>query len=151
MEGFWIFIILLVLAVIGIVYGLISWPSNGNRKGKPTVLVVDDDEALRELLVRGLGEDYDIVEAEDGYAALCEVMEGRQSFDLIVTDLKMPRLDGMALLRKLPREIPVIVVSGYLDAPEFRDVPGDLRPVAVFERPFQISELRKAVRQGLGL
>ena len=150
MEGLWIFLALLVVAVAGIVYGLITWPSNQSRKEKPMVLVVDDDVLVRELLQEALGEHCRVVEEEEGYAGLSTVMEGKLAIDLVITDLKMPGMDGMALLRKLPKEIPVIVISGYLDAPEFQGILEDMRPTAVFEKPFQVAALRKAVHQALG-
>jgi len=149
MEGLWIFLVLLLMAIAGIVYGLITWPSNQSRKEKPMVLVVDDDVLVRELLQEALGEHYRVEVEKEGYAGLSAVMEGKLAIDLVITDLKMPGMDGMALLRKLPKEIPVVVISGYLDDPEFRDVLEDMRPTAVFEKPFQVAELQKVVQVAL--
>jgi type IV pilus assembly protein PilB len=85
----------------------------------PRILVVDDDAALREILRDTLeSERYEVVEAGDGNEALASIFKDRP--DLIVTDLKMPALDGLELLRKLRRDlatcqIPVIFLTGVED------------------------------------
>jgi type IV pilus assembly protein PilB len=85
----------------------------------PRILVVDDDPALREILRDTLeGERYEVAEAGDGNEALASIFRDRP--DLIVTDLKMPALDGLELLRKLRRDlatcqIPVIFLTGVED------------------------------------
>jgi two-component system response regulator AtoC len=79
------------------------------------VLVVDDEEGVRSFIAEALaGEGLHVVTAQDGQEA-AELVE-RQSFHLVITDLKMPRLDGMALLRKLRAETPeteVIILTAY--------------------------------------
>ncbi|MFO7768057.1 MAG: sigma-54 dependent transcriptional regulator [bacterium] len=79
------------------------------------VLVVDDDDSFRRTLTAQLDKaGHETVEAEDGRAAL-EVLENQQ-FDLILTDLQMPELDGLELLAELTRrlpETPVVVISAY--------------------------------------
>lgn len=86
---------------------------------KPFVLVVDDDPALRTLLVRRLTQlGFEPVDAEDGERAL-ELARQRRP-DLVLTDLNMPRLNGLGLLKALKgdaatRDVPVIVLSGEDD------------------------------------
>jgi CheY-like chemotaxis protein len=86
---------------------------------KPRLLVVDDDPAARRALTRLLDRlGYEAVVAEDGRAALA--IAEAQALDLILTDIRMPELDGFELLRRLKgsdrtREVPVIVVSGVDD------------------------------------
>jgi len=86
------------------------------RISRPTrILVVDDDQALREILKDILvAERYEVVDAADGEDALAKVHQERP--DLIVTDLQMPNLDGLELLRKLRRDlstcqIPVVFLT----------------------------------------
>jgi len=85
----------------------------------PRLLVADDDPDSRRTLARLLERlGYDVVTAEHGLAAL-EMVQW-QPFDLILTDIAMPQLDGLALLRRLKsadatRDIPVIMVSGLAD------------------------------------
>jgi two-component system response regulator AtoC len=65
---------------------------------KPVVLVVDDERGTRQGLERALQDRYEVLLAEDGQKAL-EILESRR-VDVLVTDLKMPGIDGMALLRR---------------------------------------------------
>ena len=116
---------------------------------KPTVLVVDDDEDMRKLLLKALSKDYSVVEASDGYCGLSEVMRRGQEIDLVISDLKMPGLNGVEFTEHIPQEIPVIVLSAYLGEPEFQGALKHLHPAAVFGKPFGLSELRKAIRQAL--
>jgi two-component system, NtrC family, response regulator AtoC len=80
------------------------------------ILVVDDEEGLRDLVAESLERDgHTAVKAEDGQAAAAAL--GRQSFDLMVTDLRMPGpIDGMALLRRARADLPemeVVVLTAY--------------------------------------
>ncbi len=87
------------------------------EKMKARVLVVEDDQSARvalEKLLRGAG--YAVDTAEDGVAALERAAEAPP--DVVVTDLKMPRMDGMELLKQLrerDRELPVIVATSLQD------------------------------------
>ena len=79
------------------------------------ILIVDDDRRLRELLVEVFGEQgWKVVAAADGDEALGALEETR--FGLIITDLKMPGADGMAILRRardLDEDVPVIMITGH--------------------------------------
>jgi two-component system response regulator FlrC len=79
------------------------------------VLVVDDEEGVRSFLGEAIARDgHSVVSAKDGAEAVA--LFDKQSFDLVVTDLKMPGLDGMALLQKLREEQPdveVIVLTAH--------------------------------------
>jgi signal transduction histidine kinase len=76
-----------------------------------TVLIADDDPGFRKVL-RGLlaGIADRVIETEDGEQALSAAAKGH--VDLVLTDLRMPGLDGAALLRQLPAAIPTIVITG---------------------------------------
>lgn len=79
-----------------------------------TLLVVDDEQAIRDSIVAYLEDSgYDVLEAENGQQALA--LFEKKSPDLIICDLRMPVMDGLSLLRRimeLTDEVPVIVVSG---------------------------------------
>lgn len=82
----------------------------------PTVLVVDDEDAVREVLVRLIEElGYAVISAADGAAALA-LIEGAATLDAVVVDLTMPGMSGGALVQEIrhrrPR-LPIIVCSGY--------------------------------------
>ena len=76
-----------------------------------TVLVADDDPGIRAFLVTLLtAEGYAVCCAADGAAALNEVSRGRP--DLVLSDIQMPRLDGLALAARLrPLGVPVVLMS----------------------------------------
>lgn len=81
-----------------------------------TILIVEDVELNRDLLVQLLEDDYRLVLAEDGQAALEKAAEA--SPDLILMDLSLPRMDGWEATRRLKADsalssIPVIVLSAH--------------------------------------
>jgi two-component system, NtrC family, response regulator AtoC len=81
---------------------------------KPTVLIVDDERSTREGLERALQSRYEVLLAEDGQKAV-QLLES-QPIDVLVTDLKMPGIDGMALLRRatsLPTPPVCIMMTAY--------------------------------------
>ena len=84
---------------------------------KARVLVVDDEPTILSALHRLLTEEgYEVVDADDGDSALAEIVE--RTPDVVVTDLTMPRMDGMELLRRLHEShphLPVIVTTGAAD------------------------------------
>jgi signal transduction histidine kinase/CheY-like chemotaxis protein len=81
-----------------------------------TVVLADDDAGFRHILKSMLSGMADrLIEAEDGVQALAFVAEG--DVDLVLTDLNMPGLDGYALLKRLPADLPAIVITGTDVAP----------------------------------
>ena len=88
------------------------------------VLVVDDQTPVRELVAAVLAADGHAVEtARDGADAL-RVLDGHGAFDLIVSDLKMPGLDGPSLYLELTRRWPdtrphLLFISGFVESPEY--------------------------------
>jgi CheY-like chemotaxis protein len=106
-----------------------------------TVLVVDDDRGVRELLTRSLSfEGFDVMEAANGQDALTQLRTGRRP-GAIVLDLRMPVMDGWAFRvaqRADPRiaRIPVVILSGA-DAHRFQEI----EAVAALEKPVSLSQL----------
>ena len=82
---------------------------------KTRILVVDDEECVRRSLVRALHDGARHVEtADDGRVALTAL--GREPFDVVLLDLRMPEMDGVAVLEAIKRQWPdteVIVITGY--------------------------------------
>jgi CheY-like chemotaxis protein len=110
-----------------------------------TVLVVDDEPAIREVIATLLeDEGYLVRHAKDGLEAL-DAISGDQ-IDLIVSDVVMPRLDGASLVRKLRGRghlTPVVLMSAvYADV----DLPG----VRFVPKPFEIDRLLGTVASALG-
>lgn len=82
---------------------------------RPRVLVVDDEASIRDLLSKTLSlADYDVEVASDGLDALDRVRTG--GYSLLITDLKMPGLDGLSVIsaaRQLDARLPVVVITGF--------------------------------------
>ncbi|HET6957357.1 MAG TPA: response regulator [Vicinamibacterales bacterium] len=112
-----------------------------------TVLIVDDDLAVRRPMARLLGlEGFDVVEAGNGQEALTCLRAGL-GIAAIVLDLRMPVMDGWAFRTRqradpLIADIPVIVVSGA-DSDRF----DELGAVATFEKPVAPSSVVNALRE----
>ena len=83
--------------------------------GRPRVLVVDDEASIRDLLSKTLAlAEYDVDLAPDGRTALERLRI--IPYDLLITDLKMPGVDGLAVIRearRLKADIPVIIITGF--------------------------------------
>jgi DNA-binding response OmpR family regulator len=85
---------------------------------RPTILVVDDESRMRDLIRLYLQADFQVAEAEEGLAALRFLNE--QDADLVVLDVMMPRLDGWATLQRIREQwqVPVIMLTARGDVPD---------------------------------
>src|SRR5512142_2903165 len=86
---------------------------------RPRVLVVDDKENMRRLVVRILEETFEVEEAEDGARALALV--ATRPYDVVVTDIRMPGADGFELLAAVKASEPateVVLMTGYATVPD---------------------------------
>jgi PAS domain S-box-containing protein len=84
--------------------------------GQPRVLLVDDEKVIRDVLTGELSDrGFQVIEAENGAAALA-LLEAGEAVELIVTDLTMPGIDGVALIhaaQKRNQRLPAILLTGY--------------------------------------
>jgi len=120
---------------------------------RPRILWADDNADMRDYVRRLLGERYDVLAVPDGLAAAAKAREER--FDLVLTDIMMPGLDGFGLLRELrtdarTRTLPVILLSaraGEEAAVEGLDAGAD----DYLAKPFSAQELLARVRTHLEL
>ena len=121
-------------------------PTNAPRR----ILVVDDDSDTRQLSVDVLaGSGYDVEAVIDGAAGWEALQE--TSYDLTITDNKMPRMTGIEMIEKLRSArmtIPVIMATGHLPMAEFARRPW-LKPDATLQRPFTNDDLLAAVKKVL--
>jgi PAS domain S-box-containing protein len=121
-----------------------------SRPGQETILVVEDDDAVRNVtrhVLERLG--YQILEAAGGVEALALLEQHAGSLDLVVTDVVMPGLSGPDLVDRLlvlRPDLRVIYVSGYTDKTVIRHGVLDA-DVAFLQKPFTIDELAGKVRQ----
>ena len=83
------------------------------------ILIVEDEASIRRVLVKILSEEdksHEIYEAEDGLIALNKIK--KENFDLVLCDIKMPKMDGIEVLeftKKIKPEIPIVMISGHGD------------------------------------
>jgi PAS domain S-box-containing protein len=120
--------------------------------GTETVLLAEDERSVREAtrsLLERLG--YRVLVAEDGLAAEALACAEGTAFDLLLTDVVMPRLDGRALAERLRARfpgLPVVLMSGYSqDLLERAPAPGD--EVRLVAKPYEPARLAEALREAL--
>jgi len=116
--------------------------------GRPArILIVDDDPLLLELLTDTLAAiGYETAPAADGAIAL-DMLQNEQ-FDLMISDIKMPRLDGLQLLKRVRRRyprLPVLFITGFSS----REMIGSVAPDGVLAKPFRIAHIESMIQQAL--
>jgi two-component system response regulator AtoC len=116
------------------------------------ILVVDDEDKMRRLLEMALlAMGHDVAQAADGKEALARFADG--PFDLVLTDLRMPNLDGIGLLRALRErgeEVPVVVLTAH-GSVETAVEAMKLGAVDYIIRPFEMSTVELAVTRALAM
>jgi CheY-like chemotaxis protein len=121
------------------------------RAGAARILIVDDEPSIRRFAARVLLEEGFLVdEASDGAEALERLRAGAVLADVVVTDVVMPRLNGVELVHELAEshpQIPVILMSGYAAAQ--LDGMGIVAPCGVLAKPFRAERLVEEVRRCL--
>ena len=122
------------------------------EKDKKTVLVVDDEQSIRELLTFNLQkEGYDTLEAEDGVTAVDLAIEKKP--DLIMLDVMLPKLDGISVCKKIRyalniSNIPIIMISAK-DEESDKIVGLEMGADDYITKPFQIREVMARVKANL--
>jgi excisionase family DNA binding protein len=119
--------------------------------GRPRVLVVDDEPAIRDLLTKTLAlAEYDVESAPDGRTAIERLRI--IPYDLLITDLKMPGLDGLSVIREARRlraDIPVIIITGFsTEASAIEAV--NLGVSGYLTKPFRVPRVLAAAAKALG-
>jgi two-component system, cell cycle sensor histidine kinase and response regulator CckA len=116
------------------------------------VLVVDDEIAVRRFAARVLErEGYGVVEAKDGVEALELISQDGLSVEVVVSDIVMPRLNGVELMEALATsrpDLPVILMSGYATG-ALAEL-GIAAPCAILPKPFPSERLLEEVRRCSG-
>jgi excisionase family DNA binding protein len=121
------------------------------RPEHPRVLVVDDEASIRDLLAKTLAlAEYDVDAAADASTALTRVRGAE--YDLLIADLRMPGMDGLALIRqvkKIRAELPVIIITGFSsEASAIEAV--NLGVAGYLRKPFRVPEVLAAAAKALG-
>ncbi len=116
---------------------------------KKSVLIVDDEEIIRSFLYEVLSEDYNVTLATDGDEAIDKL--GANKYDLIITDLKMPRVSGEEVVKFACESDPdykVIVISGFSSLYTVSQSINN-GACAFLSKPFSIKELKQTVSNAL--
>lgn len=116
---------------------------------KPRILIADDEEGIRESLRLILVDDYELTFAKDGAETMTKL--ATESFNVVLLDIKMPKLDGMEILKHLrakQTKIPVLMITAYQSV--------DLAKEAVrlgasdyLPKPFERVNVLKAIQDAL--
>jgi len=116
------------------------------------ILIAEDEEALRGFLARALAElGHEVAAVADGGEALDRLGRERGAFDLLLADIKMPVMDGIALALAAARDYPdltILLMTGYADQRE-RAHGLDALIHDVIAKPFTLAEIRSAVASAL--
>jgi two-component system NtrC family sensor kinase len=118
--------------------------------GRPWVLVVDDESTIAQLIADVLGgEGYDVDTAPHGVAAL-ERLEQR-TYDVVLSDLRMPELDGLGLFREIEERYPdllhrFVFITGTSEHADYQGFIDDVK-VPVLTKPFDMADLVRVVQE----
>ena len=121
-----------------------------HMEDKPKLLVVDDEEIALENLAYVLNkEGYDVVCLRSGSAALERLKH--EEFDVVVTDLRMPKVDGMEIIKKCRAWHPntqLIMITGYPMECSDEDATTEAA-YHLIEKPFRLDDVRRAVAEAI--
>jgi two-component system, cell cycle response regulator CpdR len=118
----------------------------------PRVLIADGEDAMRSLVARAIAMDgHETVTAQDGAAALEILAREQGGFDLLLTDIQMPVMDGIALALASARDFPelkILLMTGFADQ---RERASGLNAIVhdVVTKPFSVADIRAAVADAL--
>ncbi len=118
----------------------------------PRILIADDEDSMRTLVARAIAMDgHDTVTAQDGAEALDILTREDGAFDLLLTDIQMPIMDGIALALSAARDFPsltILLMTGFADQ---RERASNLNAIAhdVITKPFSVADIRTAVADAL--
>src|ERR1700710_2249119 len=118
----------------------------------PRILIADDEDSMRALVARAIAMDgHATVTAEDGAEALDILNREHGAFDLLLTDIQMTIMDGIALALTAARDFPdltILLMTGFADQ---RERASGLNAIAhdVVTKPFSVADIRAAVADAL--
>lgn len=115
------------------------------------ILLAEDDLAVRDFIYRVLTMDgHDVIVAHEGQEALRYLTTMNEHFDLMLSDIRMPVIDGVTLAKLVFRQrpkLPILLMTGYSTSEE-----SDFAPSVngVLQKPFTLESIQAAVRSALG-
>ena len=136
-----------------------AWLASGGNRAKSRnpetrhrVLVVDDEKPVRDLLAKTLSMNEFVVDtAADGAEAVERLRAS--GYDLLITDLKMPGMDGLSVIREARRQstqLPIVILTGYsTEASAIEAI--NLGVTGYLTKPFRLQRILAVAKQALGL
>jgi excisionase family DNA binding protein len=124
----------------------------GTGTARSRILLVDDEESIRKLLSRMLESSYDVESAADGDAAIRLLRQPGTHYDLLISDLNMPDMDGLTLIREAQRINPTlaaIVITGYSTESSAIEAL-NLGVTGYLTKPFGTTQVLAAAAKALG-
>ena len=116
------------------------------------ILVVDDDHSVRSFTARALTLDgHSVDQADDGDAALERITGRDGGYDLVLSDIRMPAMDGIAMAKNAVKDFPdlrIMLMTGYAEQRE-RAADVDKIVIDVVSKPFSLADIRGAVNEAL--
>jgi excisionase family DNA binding protein len=122
------------------------------REGRRRLLLVDDDEGTRILLSKMLEKTYDVETAIDAAGALDALRRAGANYDLMISDLNMPGMDGIALIREVKAihpSLPIIIITGFSTEKSAIEAV-NLRVAGYLTKPLRDSQVLEAAARALG-
>jgi excisionase family DNA binding protein len=122
------------------------------RQGRRHLLLVDDDEGTRILLSKMLEKVYDVDTAIDGASALDALRRAGADYDLMISDLNMPGMDGIALIREVKQfrpALPIIIITGFSTEKSAIEAV-NLRVAGYLTKPLRDHQVLEAAARALG-
>ncbi|WFU33966.1 response regulator [Bradyrhizobium brasilense] len=116
------------------------------------VLIADDEDSMRSLVARAIAMDgHETVTAQDGAEALEVLTRDEGAFDLLLTDIQMPVMDGIALALTAARDFPALKILLMTGFAHQRERASGLEAIVhdVVTKPFSVADIRSAVADAL--
>jgi two-component system, cell cycle response regulator CpdR len=116
------------------------------------ILIVEDDESVRTFTARALQIDgHSVDQAEDGDIGLDMVTAKSGAYDLVLSDIRMPAMNGIAMAKEIAKDFPdlrILLMTGFAEQRErARDI--EKIVIDVVQKPFTLAEIRAAVAKAL--
>ncbi|WP_439816918.1 response regulator [Zavarzinia sp. CC-PAN008] len=129
-------------------------PNARDLTGKGTILLVEDEDAVRVFAARALrNKGYTVLEANSGEAALEIVTDKSEQIDLLISDVVMPNMDGPTLIKHAKRHRPnmrIVFISGYAEEAFRRNLDKD-EAFSFLPKPFSLKQLAAKVKEAIGV
>lgn len=129
-------------------------PALSGRGDMAKILVVEDDDSIRDFTARALrASGHTVDTAEDGDSGLQQVVDAGREYELVLSDIRMPVMNGIEMAKRASSSHPdlkILLMTGYA---EQRERAADLQDIVVdvISKPFTLTDLRKSVEHALRL